>query len=98
MPSPPGSPSAANIPRVSGIVEDLLKVVEKAKSRWDAFQQGYGSGYVPEFLEPKPNILLDSGIRGTFLRSLLLGNILFPNRRRSPSRVDPQVPHGAMSR
>ncbi len=43
-PAPASAPALPNIPGLSAIVDDLMKVVEKAKSRWDALQNGYGSG------------------------------------------------------
>lgn len=42
-PPPPSAPALPNIPGITSIVEDLMKVVEKAKSRWDALQNGYGA-------------------------------------------------------
>ena len=42
--APASAPALPNIPGLSSIVDDLMKVVEKAKSRWDALQNNYGAG------------------------------------------------------
>jgi len=60
--APASAPALPNIPGLSSIVDDLMKVVEKAKSRWDALQNSAGG--------------------------LSLTNLLFPNRKRGPSRAD----------
>ena len=58
VPPPPSSaPALPNIPGITSIVEDLIKVVEKAKSRWDALQNGYGSRWAQAFKVLIINIL-----------------------------------------
>lgn len=57
VPPPPSAPALPNIPGITSIVEDLIKVVEKAKSRWDALQNGYGSRWAQAFKVLIINIL-----------------------------------------